>query len=86
MLRVLPFLLLLFPALLVADDAPPAASADKFAAQKERLAKLQSLVGQWRGVGQPQPRDHTTSKPSRSPRAERSRPATRPAPSKLFSR
>ena len=46
--------LLLLPAPLVADEAAPAASADTLAAQKERLAKMQPLVGQWRGVGQPQ--------------------------------
>ena len=34
-------------ALLVGDDSAPDA-------QKQRLSKLQSLVGQWRGVGQPQ--------------------------------
>lgn len=44
--------LLLLPAPLLADEASPA--AEKLAAQKERLAKMQPLVGQWRGVGQPQ--------------------------------
>jgi hypothetical protein len=35
--------------LIASDDAPPSA-----AAQKEQLAKVQALVGQWKGVGQPQ--------------------------------
>lgn len=45
-------LLLLLPAAWLAADDKPA--ADSLAAQKERLAKLQPLVGEWRGVGQPQ--------------------------------
>jgi hypothetical protein len=44
--------LLALAAMLLAADAP--ADADKLATQKQRLAKMQSLVGQWRGVGQPQ--------------------------------
>jgi hypothetical protein len=51
MLRISWCLIVLFPlALAVADDQPAAG----LAAQKERLAKMQALVGQWRGVGQPQ--------------------------------
>jgi hypothetical protein len=51
MLRICLGLMLAFPAaLLAADDQPPA----DLAAQKERLAKMQLLVGEWRGVGQPQ--------------------------------
>jgi hypothetical protein len=50
MQRPLAILVLLFTAVL-GDDAP----ADKQrAAQKEQLAKLQPLVGAWRGVAQPQ--------------------------------
>jgi len=41
---------LLIAATLLAGDAP----ADKNAASKERLSKLQPLVGSWRGVAQPQ--------------------------------
>jgi hypothetical protein len=37
----------------VADDKPAGEPAG-LAAQKERLAKMQALVGDWRGVGQPQ--------------------------------
>jgi len=43
-------LALLITATLVAGDTP----TDKNAASKERLSKLQSLVGSWRGVAQPQ--------------------------------
>src|SRR5687767_478633 len=51
MLRICLGLILAFPAaLLAADDQPPT----DLAAQKERLAKMQLLVGEWRGVGQPQ--------------------------------
>jgi hypothetical protein len=51
MLRICLGVILAFPtALLAADDQPPA----DLAAQKERLAKMQLLVGEWRGVGQPQ--------------------------------
>ena len=51
MSRLLLCIIAFFPLpLLAADDQPPA----DFAAQKERLAKMQPLVGQWRGVGQPQ--------------------------------
>lgn len=51
MSRFLLCLIALCPvSLLAADDQP---SAD-LAAQKQRLAKMQPLVGQWRGVGQPQ--------------------------------
>ena len=51
MLRTCLGLIFAFPsALLAADDQPPA----DLAAQKERLAKMQLLVGDWRGVGQPQ--------------------------------
>lgn len=50
MSRIFLYLIALCPVgLLAADDQP----AD-LAAQKERLAKMQPLVGQWRGVGQPQ--------------------------------
>jgi hypothetical protein len=51
MLRICLGLILAFPtAVLTADDQAPA----DMAAQKERLAKMQLLVGEWRGVGQPQ--------------------------------
>src|SRR5262249_49193477 len=43
-------LALLITATLLAGDVP----ADKNAASKERLSKLQALVGSWRGVAQPQ--------------------------------
>ena len=43
-------LALFIAATLLAGDAP----ADKHAASKERLSKLQPLVGSWRGVAQPQ--------------------------------
>src|SRR5687768_14248723 len=49
-------LILLFAAVALpalAEDQP-ATEAASLAAQKERLAKMQSLVGEWRGVGQPQ--------------------------------
>lgn len=39
--------------LLQADDAPPAKNPEH-AAQQQRLAKIQQLVGAWRGVAQPQ--------------------------------
>jgi hypothetical protein len=42
--------LVLIATLVTADDTAP----DSSAAQKEQLAKIQSLVGTWRGVGQPQ--------------------------------
>jgi hypothetical protein len=44
-------LIALVPVTLFAADDQPAAD---LAAQKLRLAKMQALVGQWRGVGQPQ--------------------------------
>src|SRR5437762_2271398 len=51
MLRSLSFVALVLSAFVVGDDT----DADrKQAAQKERLTKLQPLVGSWRGVGQPQ--------------------------------
>ncbi len=43
--------LILLATLVVADDAAKKPGA---AVQKERLAKIQGLVGTWRGVGQPQ--------------------------------
>ena len=43
--------LVLIVTLAVADDA---AKQDSAAAQKEQLAKIQAIVGNWRGVGQPQ--------------------------------
>src|SRR5262245_54881059 len=49
--RYLGLMVFLPAALLAAADGQT--SAD-LAAQKERLAKMQALVGQWRGVGQPQ--------------------------------
>jgi len=51
MLRSFSMAALLLSALVVGDDT---ATDAKYAEQKERLAKLQSLVGAWRGVGQPQ--------------------------------
>src|SRR5438874_6962919 len=50
MSRCYSVLALIVAATVLAGDAP----ADKQAASKERLAKLQPLVGSWRGVGQPQ--------------------------------
>ena len=47
MSRLLAGLALVVAVASLADDKPPAD-------QKERLSKLQSLVGSWRGVGQPQ--------------------------------
>src|SRR5438132_381980 len=47
MSRLLAGLALVVAVALVADDNPPSDA-------KERLSKLQSLVGSWRGVGQPQ--------------------------------
>jgi hypothetical protein len=41
-------------AVAVAAGAPGAAGDDKAANDKAQLAKVQQLVGQWRGVGQPQ--------------------------------
>jgi hypothetical protein len=52
MRRICTFLLLLVPLLALAEDRP--ADAPDLASQKDRLAKMQALVGQWRGVGQPQ--------------------------------
>jgi len=49
--RLLLLATLLLSAVVRGDDA---AADSKHAAQKERLAKLQPLVGTWRGVGQPQ--------------------------------
>jgi hypothetical protein len=43
--------LILIATLVAADDVAKESGA---AVQKERLAKIQSLVGTWRGVGQPQ--------------------------------
>jgi hypothetical protein len=50
MSRLYSGIVLLIAATLLAGDAP----ADKHAASKERLAKLQPLVGSWRGAAQPQ--------------------------------
>jgi hypothetical protein len=50
--RLLLALLIAWAVPLFADDAPPAEG--ELSAQKARLAKMQALVGQWRGVGQPQ--------------------------------
>ena len=47
------FLLAAIALPLFADEQPPADAAD-LAVQKQRLAKMQPLVGEWRGVGQPQ--------------------------------
>jgi hypothetical protein len=59
LLAVLALLLPLSPT--AADDKPAAESASlgakpaaSITAQKEQLAKMQPLVGEWRGVGQPQ--------------------------------
>jgi hypothetical protein len=46
-------LLVLIPLTALAEDKP-AAELARLAAQKKSLAKMQSLVGEWRGVGQPQ--------------------------------
>ena len=43
--------LILIVTLAVADDP---AKVDRAAAQKEQLARIQAIVGTWRGVGQPQ--------------------------------
>jgi hypothetical protein len=46
-------LLLLTSLQLVLGDQPPA-DGKRLAAEKEQLARIQQLVGNWRGVGQPQ--------------------------------
>lgn len=51
MSRILPGLTLVFVMALAADDG---AATKQQLVQKERLAKLQQLIGDWHGVGQPQ--------------------------------
>ena len=51
MSRLLPGLTLVFVVALAADDG---AATKQQLAQRERLAKLQQLIGDWHGVGQPQ--------------------------------
>jgi hypothetical protein len=51
MSRLLSGLVLVFAVALFADDG---AATKQQTAQKERLAKVQKLVGDWHGVGQPQ--------------------------------